>query len=490
MKKLIVYISIFATLLLTLSVVSQAADDDIFSSQQISVSGEIFGIQNADFNGDSLNDIALVIGEPSGERTLNIFLQRETGRFPPTISQRIILSHTVNMIQAADLDGNGKSEILVVNHQGVLLYSHDGEKFNDNPRMVINHPTIFTGGIKGSILKQKFLYMISGRLIAFVPVVDGFELFGYENNHFAPVSQLGFSHAVYSAPNPVKLFIEKQTIFSTIMPEVVISDYNKDDLADVYVLWPTRLEIFPQNIRHEFSPTDKLTFNFSKYSRDNLCQSQLVDFDRDGILDLICIHSVGGLSEALTEVRFFGASQILNNDKLERHLINLTDVCGNLIVGDFDGVGGPELVVTAIELGILTTVKNMISKKADFYFLVYPIDNLGRPAKEPKVRRKVTCRLDFEKADPTGDFCVNWSGDYNKDGFLDLVTADGEKMMFYRGVAEEYTEKKAGLVLDIAAVDHIITAQLNNDGNTDLIVIHKPGADSHKITLLVTNRIY
>ena len=473
-----------------LATVAFSADDDFFQEQEINLTGEILGCRYGDFNGDSMTDIAVIVTEAGGERTLNSYIQRESGRFPPTISQRVVLAPTADMVQAADINNDGKMDILTVTHEGVFLYQSSGDGFPDRPRQVIAEPTIFVGSSAGEIMSQKFLYAINGRLTAFVPVVDGYMLYEYDNGQFSQVSKLGFSHLFVADEAPIKLFTARSTVYEMTLPDIVISDFNRDDLADIYLLWPTHLAIFPQGQKGKFDTGPKISFDFGKYGRDNLCQAVLVDFDRDGLLDLVCSHSLGGLSEARTEFRFFGASQITANDRLERQLITLTDVCGNLMVRDFDGVGGPELVVPAIELGILTTVKNMIAKKTDFHFLVYPIDNLGRPSKEPKIRRKVTCRLNFEQTDPTGDFRLDWSGDYNKDGILDLVTADGEQMFFYSGVADEYIEKKAGLVLNIAHVDKIITAQLNNDGNSDLILIHKPGGGAQKVTLLVTNRIY
>jgi hypothetical protein len=219
-------------------------------------------------------------------------------------------------------------------------------------------------------------------------------------------------------------------------------------------------------------------------------QSQLVDYDRDGRLDLICCRSDGGISGAQTDITFFNAADILLGRRVEGHRITLTDACGNLIVGDFNNDGNPELAVPAVELGILSTVQKMITKKTDVHVLIYPIDNHGQPSKEPTVRRELSCRLDFEQADPTADIRLNWAGDYDGDGLADLVVADGGgQLMFYRGLAREYIESKASLVLDMPSPNQIRPTQLNNDGRDDLVIIHKPARGTTRLTLLVTNRI-
>jgi hypothetical protein len=216
----------------------------------------------------------------------------------------------------------------------------------------------------------------------------------------------------------------------------------------------------------------------------------LVDYNLDGRLDVVCSRSLGGISGALTEVNFFHSTHLRRRDRTESYSISLTDACGNLIVGDFNNNGSPELIVPAIELGIMSTVKKMITKKTDFHILIYPIDNLGRPAREPEIRKKVSCRLDFESADPTSSIRINWSGDYDGDGLPDLVVADGGgQLLFLRGNVDEYLEDKAELVLDLLNPSQIRPVHLNNDGCHDLVIIHKPEEGITRLTLLVTNRI-
>ncbi len=489
------YISLMLTLLVTGVIVAaygiaSAADDDYFLQQQISVEGEILSCQTADFNGDGRTDIALVVSEPSGARTLKVYVQRQSGRFPPGAGQSIALSGTTDMAQCLDLDGDGRSEVVVVDNRGIWQYKNDGETFSDKPRALITETTVFGGGIRGRLLSQKFIYAVSGRVMAFLPVVDGYAVWVYANAKFRPLTTLKFPHEVWATASPVKLFVPAPTTISMSLPEIFIADCNGDDLADVYLLWPQRLIIFPQTTDGDLDNAGRIVFNFGQNTDNDLCQSQLIDFDLDGRLDLVCSRTIGGISEARTEIRFYGSSQILHADTAENTLVTLTDACGNLMMGNFDNQRGPELVVAALELGIMSTVKKMIAKKTDFHLLIYPIDNLGRPAKEPQVRKKLTCRLDFEKADPVGDFRLNWGGDYNGDGMFDLVTSDGGgRLVFYSGEADEYLEGKSTLELDIPDPNILLPVHLNADGRSDLVIIHRPNDHVSKITLLVTNTI-
>ncbi len=467
---------------------SYAARDDFFLRQRIDVAGTILGFRAADFNGDGKTDIALLVAEPSDRRVLQVYLQRESDRFPPSPGQSLTLSSSVNMIQSLDIDGDGRAELFTIDHDGLRQYNHDGKSFIDKPKAQVPGSTVFTGAIEGGILPDEFIHNISDRWIVFLPIDEGFLLWEYRQGEFQQLGKINFPHVIYKNDRPVKYLGNPMCVFAMTLPKIVIDE--REGKSDIYLIWPDRLAIFPAAENGRFDNGESVHFRFQEAAAGNFCQSRLVDFDLDGRLDLVCSQSTGGISGAHTDIKLFGSDRFRHANITESHKIALTDVCGNLMIDNFDRVGGLELVVPAIELGTMSAVKMMITKNIDCHLLIYPIDNLGRPAREPKVRRKMTCRLDFEKADPTEDIRIDWSGDYDGDGLPDLVLADGGgKLMFYRGSSEEYLEDKAEIVLDISGPDIVHPVHLNADGRSDLIIIQQPGRQSARLTLLVTNRI-
>jgi len=471
-----------------------AAGDDFFLRQEIDVSGQVLGSLVDDFNGDGLPDLILVAEDADGRRTVRTYIQREHGRFPPTAAQIFEVAPSANMIQALDINGDGKKELFLTEGDGLREFDFNGDKFNVQGKSVVNIPTLFAAGIEGGLVEQNCIQTVSGRPVAFIPVSVGFSLWAYSDGKFSNIGMLNFSHLFSAIDRPVKLFggsrRNLQGLFQVCIPNVVISDSNGDDLDDVYLVWPDRVAIITQDSQNGFNGQDDLLFRFQAHTDGNLCQSRLVDYDGDGRLDIVCSHSAGGISGAQTDINFYHSTQIRRLDHTESYSVSLTDACGNLMIDDFDRSGRPELVVPAIELGIMSTVKKMITKKTDFHILIYPIDNLGRPAHEPKVRKKISCRLDFENADPTANIRINWSGDYDGDGLPDLIVADGGgQLMFYRGTADDYLEDKAVLVIDLDNPDEIMPTRLNNDAGTDLVIIHKPAGGITRLTLLVTSRI-
>lgn len=470
------------------------ASDDFFVHQQIDVSGTILGTLEADFSGDGNIDIVLLAADQSGRRTLESYIQRESGRFPPSPGQTLDMPSSISKMQSLDIDNDGRMELYFLDGNGLWQYTHNGDEFSERPKALISIPTMFGGGIEGRLLSQDCIYFISGRPVAFIPVTNGYSLWEYTEGKFKARGLLSFSHLLSAIDRPVKLFsghsLEQQEWYRINIPAIVIADSNGDDLDDIYLMWFDRLALFAADEQGQFSSENSLRFRFQDPAAGNLCQSRLVDFDRDGRLDVVCSRSAGGISGARTDINFFHSTQIRRRDRTGNYAVSLTDACGNLLIDDFDGSGRPELVVPAVELGIMSTVKKMITKKTDLHILIYPIDNLGRPAQEPMVRKKISCRLDFESADPTADIRINWTGDYDGDGRNDLVVADGGgQLVFYRGAAENYLESKADLVLDISDPDEIRPVHLNSDGQTDLVIIHKQVEGTTRLTLLVTNRI-
>jgi hypothetical protein len=481
---------IFAAVLL-MTAVGRAADNNFFLRQQIDIPGTILDTRTGDINGDGKLDIVALSMEPTGARVMFTFLQREAGRFPPLPSQRVVLSPTVNLAECRDLNGDGKAEILVIDRDGLWAYSQSGTTITDKPTQVVAQPTVFVGGIDDCLLDQKIIYTVSGKQIAFVPVIGGFSLWEYGPDKFKPYGEINFAHRICRMDRSAKLFGANQGVgYDLVIPEIVIADENGDGRDDIYLLWCNRLMIFHQKASGGFDSDGKTVFQFQKPGDGSFCQARLVDYDHSGKLDLICSRAVGGIAGARTEIDFHSAERIAKGNKTENSHVTLTDVCGNLMVSDVDGKGTLELVVPAIELGIMSTVKKMISKETDFYLLIYPIDSLGQIDKEPAVRRKMTCQLDFEKSSPAGGIRLDWSGDFDGDGLADLLLADGGgQLMFFRGSKVEFVEGKAGLVLDLASPDTMHTVDLNHDGRSDMIIVHTPGEVTSRMTLLVTNRI-
>lgn len=491
--------SAFAWTLIVLMTVSclsvvRAADDNVFIQQQIDVRGVILGTREADFNGDGLIDLAVFAADASGNRILSAYIQREAGRFPPAPSQTFMLSPSANVVQCRDLDGDNAAELYVMDRSGLWRYRFADGQFGEEPDHVITVPTIFGGGMENGLLPEKCFRTVSGRPAAFLPDYNGFAVWTYADGRFSKLAELPASQRCAVNSRPVKLFGDyspsQASQYIVSIPDVVVHDGNGDGRDDIYLIWPDRLTMYMQNDEGKFGADRKAEFRFQDVEDGSMLQSQLMDYDGDGRLDLICSRSDGGISGAHTDITFFNAADILLGRRVEGHRITLTDACGNLIVGDFNNDGMPELAVPAVELGILSTVQKMITKKTDVHVLIYPIDNTGQPTKEPTVRRELSCRLDFEQADPTANIRLNWAGDYDGDGLADLVVADGGgQLMFYRGLPSQYIESKASLVLDMQSPNSIRPAQLNADGRDDLVIIHKPAQGITRLTLLVSNRI-
>jgi hypothetical protein len=468
-----------------------AADDDYFHRQELIVDGVLLTCLAGDYNGDGRTDVALLTADNTGQRFLQSYVQREGDRFPPGPVLSIKLSPTVNFVQAIDLTGDGFPELAVMDHDGIWYFEHDDYQFSSQPKRLIEAQTILVGAVEDRIFRQDFILPVNGRLMAIIPISGGFSIWSKKSGRFEKIDDIDAVHVIKRDERPVKLFGGIQPNgFELLFPKVKVHDGNGDGLDDLYFLWDDRLIRLGQNEKGEFPPARIHSHIFDRRSDDVLIQSELVDLSGDGRLDLIASRSVGGIADSHTDVSFYRSTPTGSFDAVADFTVTLADACGNLMVGDFDRTGGQELVVPAMELGIMSAVKMMISKKTDMHLLFYPIDANGRPAENPTVHKKFPCRLNFDTADPTSDIRVNWDGDYDGDGHPDLILADGNgQLMFYSGHADDYLDDKASLVIDLESPDEIIPVDLNGDDKSDLMVLHKRIANRTKLTLLITSRI-
>ncbi|HEX4750130.1 MAG TPA: FG-GAP-like repeat-containing protein [Bryobacteraceae bacterium] len=144
-------------------------------------------IAAADFNGDGLADLAVA---NANDNTLSIFLGNGDGTFQPAVSYPVSASGSSTQVVAADVNGDGKPDLIVVN--GILsIYLGNGDGTFQNPaeRQDLNGPVVVAvGDVNGDGIPDLVLGISSqggtpaSGLTALAGVGDG--TFGYESEPY------------------------------------------------------------------------------------------------------------------------------------------------------------------------------------------------------------------------------------------------------------------------------------------------------------------
>jgi hypothetical protein len=486
--------SLIIVFVLLQAITASAADQDIFDIYTLEVEGEIYGYVTGDFDGDNLNDIALIY-LPLRElytRYLGLYLNKGANGFRSRADHLIPLDGSIAQIDAGDIDADGTDEILVIDGDGVDVFRFQAGSGLVGPTTLIEERTIYTIPRFHGILSQPFILDIVARPgpEIIVPVPDGFAVYArMGSGRYSLLSRLdaplfgmhdGKSFKDMSRHIPARI--------SFTMPAVSAVDGNGDGATDLYFLWDQRIYCFFQNDSGGFAREPDIDLVFFGNIPSDYMESYLLDCNGDGRMDVAVSCTSGGLTSTETRLRLFladGTGHLADTQTTE---IRLSDSHCNLLVNDYNYDGHPELVVSALEMGVIAASKMFLLKKADMHLLIYPVlDQV--PENQPSKRLDYEFRFNFDDPNPTGEVSINWEQDYNDDSLLDAVLSDGAgRLLFFWGEPDDYLSKKPDLEVRLDHPSSVTPVRLNNGPHSDLIVEHSLEGRLDRLTVLM-NRL-
>jgi hypothetical protein len=467
------------------------ADQNMFDVYNLEISGTIYGFLTEDFNGDGLGDIATIYAPQSdySTRYIGLYIYHEISGFQVRPDYLEQLPSSAAQFDAADYDDDGRAEIIFIDGDGVSSVSFNTNSGLEEPRRLIRRQTIYTYPLFEGVLTRPFALDINNSkgLEFIIPSARGYSVYErseqgtYEllNNLKAPI----FGRSLKKEVGEFTSMSGFNLVFN--VPEIVVTDGNLDGYNDIYFLWNKRACTFFQDESGNFASTPEVSVDFFAPRESGFLQSKLMDFSGDRRPDLVAIKTSGGITNAETVIRCYRADV---NGKLESRFcreIRLSDSHCNLILGDYNKDGSPELSLSAVELGALAMTKVFLMKKADLHLLIYPFNN-GLPVDEPMRRIKYEFRFNFEDDQPTEEVLIDWSEDFNGDNICDLVFSDGMgKLKLYWGDDKNFLSKKTDLEMAVDNVAAIYPLHLGAQSHSDMIIEHEATGNYGRLTALV-----
>jgi hypothetical protein len=470
--------------------ISFSAEQDFFDLFNLEIDGKIHGFLPGDFNGDENTDIAVFYSPVDNPvtRYIALFLQKGPLGFDTRADYLAILPRTAAQANAADIDDDEQSEILIIDADGVVVVEFSPTTGLSNPNRLIKQKTIFSFPQFFGIIVDSFLFDInesSGHEII-LPTGKGYTLFERgENNIFQIVNQLTAPIFCHNPSRRMRDFSTRKTAeLNLSLGTVHVMDGNLDGRQDIYLLWDRKICCYFQDSTGNFSQTPEVELAFYPSNLRGYFQSQLVDFNGDGRPDVAVSYTSGGITNAETSVRLFAAGADGRIERTFRKEIRLSDSHCNFMITDYDSDNLSELVIPAVELGAMAATKIILMKKTDLNLLIYPFES-GMPVDKPDKRREYEFRFNFDAPQPIEEVWVNWSADYNGDRFKDLVFSGGSGVLrFYWGLEKDYLSKKPDLEISIDHPLDIYAVHLNKGEYADLIISHDLRGRSDHLTVL------
>lgn len=468
------------------------------NAPSVSLGAETGGCRAYDLNGDTFLDLVCVTPASAANSFVTVSLGNGDGTFKPPISTTIpgsgSFSRGLIPLAAHDLNGDGHTDLVLLDSEGNQLYTLLGDGSGNFPSMKVLAisvgPFISTTAVLADINGDGHLDLLLGNyLITFLGQPDGsFTLnghYGFNNCAFADFDKDGhLDVACASIPTTAGLYSlvilhgNTDGTFNTtpllsipftqadFTGVIAIDDLNGDGIPDILAQSGEGLVVFLGQPGLQFSqPTHYSFFNSGPFNGDQDDASLIADFNKDGNLDLA---TLGANGIYITYGRNDGTFDA-------QPLVESGTSIGFAVVGDYNSDGIPDVATSG------STSLQLNLGKGDGTFSPSAATQTGNlPSLAP------------------GTNALLMTGDFNGDGHPDLIatnqTADNPNsahILFGNGDGTFGSPTLATSTAGNVPVNSLLTpttvADINQDGKQDLINVSAPLSANSSVNVFLSN---
>ncbi len=460
----------------TFALLLLALQDPAFETSTLDPGPRADKLVARDLDGDGRMDLLV-----QGGRDIHVYLFDKARGFTPAPQQSLRLDGGTFLWTFGKLDG--RDAIFAAGSRGVLGYAFEGGAFGPARELVV-HPSIFEGAcaearppayvdfapdLDGDGRSDLLLFQKDAVLL----------LKQHEGGEFRCLQRLAI------APDVATLFPwapGMRLLASVTVPALSFGDVNGDGRLDIGTYRDESIGFFIQGADGRFTDGEAHDLAGRRKKRDRFFKFELppyvADFNKDGLLDLVvCFPSKGRVQISYGAQ---GRSDLSQPDDLIQITNGWTT---GLYTEDLDGDGKIDLIMGVLrKFGIMEGIQMFLSGKLDVELHVYPMLAAGRFTKDPvqELKFSIPYSVQVSRTSASVDvtFKPNFQGDFNKDGRKDMLSiADPATLIIHPGVAGRMIADQPSGTIKMNPPEGTLTtepfvADFNGDGVSDLVLKH------------------
>jgi hypothetical protein len=485
-----------------------ALPSDLFRIFDLKYEGNLQLYHAEDVNADGFKDILIML-KPLGSNDrpkLSLYLQQKDG-FSGLASQTFEIDNTAILFDLGDVAGDLKKELVVLKNDGVYFYAFGINGFVLSPQKLFTVESAFMipdrEPVKWDLVSDVNGDGVEELLIAKLTRIDIY--FRTQGGNWLinqlPITMESRAGGFYDPRFSVGNYAE--VTYKT--PFLATEDFDADGRKDLLAIYEDSLLVFCQEENGYFAQKcrQNVPLHFGEIWRGEKIQRtriadksernylmRIADLDHDGIVDAVSIRisTIESVVNPETEVRIFWGRRNANNShsrvffpEAPDHLIQPDGTQLVLDILDLNRDQRYDLIIPVIKIGIQNIIKILLSRSVEIRADIFLMTADGSYAKKPDTHVKMTVRFTYRGGATSPVYEV---GDFDGDGFLDVLSSISEKTLaIFPGNEKNGIDDRIGPKFNVMLPQNgemVRAMHLNSDNRCDVIITYNEDNALHK----------